>query len=109
MNQENNLELLCDYLSGPFKTCLAMAFMQDVVQYHTAKSVRQNLTENLWIIIQQELHSHDSSTVLKLQAVLYHIWKSCIQQHLMVLADNLTACLDECKKHKGNHTKYLLR
>lgn len=88
MNQNNYLELLCDYLPDSFEKAKAKIFMQDGAPCHTTKSVIQwlkdsevpyisdwpgsspdfNPIENLCSIMKQRLRDCDTSSLPKLKA-----------------------------------------
>lgn len=126
MNQNNYLELLCDELPDAFEKCKAEVFMQDGAPCHTAKSVKQwlsdcqvkylddwpgnspdlNPIENLWQIVKQRLRSKDISSLSRLEAAVRDAWDNIPPEILRRLSDSLPNRLQTVINRKGATTKY---
>lgn len=126
MNQNNYLELLCDFLPGSFEICNAATFMQDGAPCHRAKSVLAwlhdcqidfledwppnspdlNPIENIWSIMKRRVQRRDISDVTKLQAAIREEWQNLDQITINNLAASLPSRLQKCIRRKGKPINY---
>ncbi|XP_045134459.1 uncharacterized protein LOC123518022 [Portunus trituberculatus] len=122
MNQNNYLELLCDFLPGSFEMCNATVFMQDGAPCHRAKSILTwlqncqidfledwppkfpdlNPIENIWSIMKRRLQRRDISDITKLRTAIKEEWHNLNQITLKNLAESLPSWLLKCIRRKAH-------
>lgn len=126
MNANRYLELLYDHLELCFEKCQAAVFQQDGAPCHTARPVKQwlsdcavdyiedwpgnsldlNPIEILWRIVKSKLREKDTSSVPKLKDAILEVWNNLDTDMLHNIVDSVPRRLREVIKRKGNVTKY---
>ena len=126
MNQNNYLELLCDYLPDSMEKTNTSVFMQDGAPCHTAKSVKMwlddceinyfkdwpgnspdiNPIENMWGLMKRRLQHVATSSVPALIDAIRKVWDEFPADNLQAYANSLPKRLKEVIKAKGYPVNY---
>ena len=126
MNQNNYLELLCDYLPDSMDETNTSVFMQDGAPCHTAKSVRKwlddcevkyfedwpgnspdiNPIENMWGLMKRRLQDVPTPSVPALIDAIRKLWDNFPADDLHAYANSLPKRLKEVIKSKGYPINY---